>query len=372
MEDNDKVGSMNAKPVILQLIGSDFYGSPERLILGQMQNLSSFDFVCASFVKPHVSSEILSIAGSQGHCVESIQDNHLFDPRIPLRITDIIKKHGVRLVVSHGYKANTYGYLSSRKIRIPQVAYFHGWTQEDLKMRLYNMIDRLVLPKLSAIIAVSGASANSLVAHGVSREKIRVVYNALDIGADQTLPRRSPKEHPTLAVIGRLSHEKGVHIFIRAVASIAYRTESFTAQVYGDGIEMENMRRLADELKVSHIVRFEGFSREIDKVYNNLDFLVIPSLSEGHPLVILEAWKHGVGVIASRAGGIPEVIDHRVNGILVETGNHLKLGEAIVEALDHREEMNAFGKAGFVKLKDKFNTNIYYQRLTEIYGSLLR
>jgi len=362
---------MNAKPTILHIIGSDFFGSPERLIVGQIGNIPEFEFICASFVKRHSKNELLSAANSMGYRAEAIEDNFIFDPTIPARIRSLVDKYEVSLMVSHGYKADIYGFLARRRRTIPQAAYFHGWTQENLKMRIYNMIDRKVLPNLDSIIAVSGASADTLIRHGVQKDKIRVVYNAIEIDDNIREPSRTVKKKPTIGVIGRLSYEKGVHVFIRALAEIIKDAGDFKAEIYGDGGELENLKRLAKELKIADSVRFMGFTDDIDKAYENTDFLVIPSLSEGHPLVILEAWKHGLGIVATRAGGIPEIIDDGVNGILVEADNHRLLAAAILKALNDREKMNSMGKSGFNKLKEKYNTKVHYEKLAGIYTSLI-
>jgi len=184
---------MSAKPIILHLIGSDFVGSPERLILGQIGNIPDFEFVCASFAKHGKNNELLSQAGSMGYKVEPIEDNYLFDLKIPSRIRAILERLNIVLMISHGYKADTYGYLAKRGATVPQAAYFHGWTREDLKMRFYNSIDRIVLPRLDSVIAVSKASANALAGHGVREEKIHVVYNALEIDSDLPEPVITPK-----------------------------------------------------------------------------------------------------------------------------------------------------------------------------------
>lgn len=363
---------MNGKPAVLNIIGSDFFGAPEKLILGQMKYISDFEIIGASFVKRGIKNEFLSIANSKGYRVGAIDDNYLLDPKIPGRIKSLIAKYDVKLVVTHGYKANFYGYLARVGGDVPQAAYFHGWTQENIKMKIYNIIDRKVLPHLNSIIAVSEASADRLSENGVRKSKIQVVYNAIEMDDNIQKPAPTIKGKPTIGVISRLSYEKGIHVFIEALAEIVKDTGEFVARIYGDGGELENLKKLAMELKVEHIIRFMGFTDDIEAAYKGIDFLVIPSLSEGHPLVILEAWKHGVGIVATKVGGIPEVIEDGSDGVLVEAGNPQMLGMAILQAINNREKMNALGEAGFLKLKQKYNFRFQADRLTQIYGSLIK
>lgn len=99
-----------------------------------------------------------------------------------------------------------------------------------------------------------------------------------------------------------------------------------------------------------------------------------PHRSHGSPprLSPPPGWQHGLGIVATKAGGIPEVIDDGINGLLVEIDNPRALGAAILKALKDREKMNALGKSGFVKLKEKYNTKAHYEKLTRIYESLIR
>ncbi len=363
---------MNSKPAVLNIIGSDFLGAPEKLIMGQLKYITDFEIISASFVKRGKKNEFLSAANSKGYGVEAIEDNYPFDPKIPGRIKSIIVKYDVKLVVTHGYKADFYGFLARVGRDVPRVAYFHGWTQENMKMKIYNIIDRKILPRLDSIIAVSEASADRLTENGVSKSKIQVVYNAIEIDDNIQKPAPTIKEKPTIGVISRLSYEKGIHIFIRALAETAKNRGEFVARIYGDGGELENLKKLARELKLDHIIRFMGFTDDIEAAYKGIDFLVIPSLSEGHPLVILEAWKHGLGIVAAKVGGIPEVIEDGSDGVLVEAGNPQALGTAILQALNDRKRMNSLGEAGFFKLKKKYSFRFQADRLTQIYGSLIK
>jgi len=361
----------DAKPLIMHLRGSEFYGSPERLIVGQTRYLDSFKCICSSYKKPGRANDFLEELNKQEIPSVAVEDNHLFDPHIPGRLREIVLNRKVDLLVSHEYKSNFYGYLATRKINIPHVAYFHGWTAECLRMKFYNWMDRRIMPRLDRVITISDATRRLLQQSGIPRDKIHVVYNAIEMAEDFHPPKKITNNRPIIGVVGRLSSEKGLHILFEALAGIKKEAPSFLLEVYGFGPEKGKLEKMVRTLRLSDIVSFKGFVSDTEKIYKKLDFLVIPSLSEGHPMVILEAWKRAVGVVASRAGGIPEIIEDGKTGLLADVGDSKGLGQAILKGLKNPNLMTNFGNRGFELINRKYNFRYQVERLTGIYKDVL-
>ncbi|MEW5795006.1 MAG: glycosyltransferase family 4 protein [Candidatus Zixiibacteriota bacterium] len=359
-------------PIVLHIRGSDFYGSPERLIIGQMQYMSSVRSIAASFVKPGHANPFLERLGSFGMERIAVEDRHKFDWQIPGRLRAICATHQVDLIVTHEYKSAFYGFLARRKLAVPQICYFHGWTSEDARVRLYNALDRFVHRRAVRVVTVSKASAQRLVESGVPPDKIDVVYNAIDIDPNADPPERQPNAAPVIGVVGRLSFEKGVHDFIRALAVVRGRSHRFAARIIGSGPEETRLKQMTAQLGLTDVVSFEGFRSDLDQVYPRLDFLVMPSLSEGHPVVILEGWKHGLGIIATRAGGIPEVVEHEKTGLLADVGRPEQLAELIRRGIGDTGLMNRLGRAGFDRLKTDYSYRGQAARLEAIYLAVIR
>lgn len=355
----------------MHIRGTDQYGSPERLIIGQMRHMSDVDSVAASFVRSGVTNQFLVEVERAGLRGTEIKEDRKFDRRLPGRLKALIRELSVDLMVTHEYKSSVYGYLARRRLGVPQICYFHGWTSEDARVKVYNALDRMVLRRADRIVTVSRASADRLVRHGVAHSKIEVVYNAIDVDPVEQAPERTPNERTVIGVIGRLSQEKGIHVLLDALARVRQENRSFTVRLIGSGPEEARLKSMADRLALNDCVTFEGFRNDLGKVYPQLDFLVLPSLSEGHPVVILEAWKHGVGVLATRAGGIPEVIRHEETGLLTEVNRSDSLAETIARALDDIPLMNKFGRAGFNELRNRFSYPKQAELLSAIYRATI-
>ena len=354
---------------ILHLRSSEFYGSPERLIIGQCLHLKEFQHVCGSFVRPGAESRFLEECEKAGIYHKAVRESHLADLRTAARIGQLIDAERVDLLVSHDYKANFYGRMAAKRRSTPQIAYFHGLTSEGLRMRLYNRIDRHVLRKIGLVITVSEVSKSSLVERGVPESRIRVVYNAIDHDSLTKHPKRESSGQPYQRIVaaGRFSHEKGLDILLEAIARIKESAPPFQLYPYGHGVEENNLKQMVSRLGLGDIVEFSGFVDDILPILADMDFMVMPSRSEGMPVAILEAWSQELGVVATSVGGVPEMIQSGQNGLLVDPEDPGALADRMLWALNHPEAMRSYGKAGYKTIGEKFTFEIQAAQLSEIY-----
>jgi glycosyltransferase involved in cell wall biosynthesis len=174
-------------------------------------------------------------------------------------------------------------------------------------------------------------------------------------------------ERPVLGVVGRLSSEKGVDVFLRTAEILNRRSFPYTALIVGDGPERHALEIMSRELGVSSHVRFLGMRSDVGAVYRAIDLLVIPSRNEGLPNVLLEAMAQDRAVVATTVGAIPTVVDSPLVGLLVPRENPEALAEAIVNAIplvsDPRARTARSAAAG------RFSLEHRAERLRELYIS---
>jgi len=358
---------------ILHLRSAEFYGSPERLILGQCRHIEGIDFRVASYVRGGSENRFLVECHAQEVPAFEIDESFAGDLRVVRRLKRLIEEQGVDLLVTHDYKSNFYGHMARKRFKIPQVGYFHGVTSENLKVKLYNLIDRFVLPKLDKVVAVSSMTAQFLKSRGLRAEKIEVVANAVD--PDTLKPERNDKRDPRrpcqILAIGRFSYEKGFDILMEAVAAVVREAPPFEILLYGMGPEEDNLRTQVKQLELDQTVKFCGFVDNILPILDESDFMVMSSRSEGMPVVLLEAWSQRVGVLATTVGGIPEMIESGSNGLLVEPENVPQLSEKLRWAVENRDKMDLYGQAGFDVLRKRYTFQVQAEALERIYLGLL-
>lgn len=197
-----------------------------------------------------------------------------------------------------------------------------------------DIADRVTRSRVGRFVAVSHSVARTLERSGVRARKIVVIPNAVDTEAlerlaDSPLPDGLPDGSPLIVCAARLEPVKGVEYLIRAAASIP----GGSIVVVGDGSERPGLESLATELGVSARVTFLNSVPHLAPLLRRADVVVLPSLSEGLPLVVLEAMALARPVVATAVGGVPDLIVDRENGMLVPPADAGALGGAIATLL---------------------------------------
>jgi len=361
---------------ILHLRSSEFFGGPERAIVGQCREMTNYAFMCASFVRPGRSNEFLDICASTSIKTLSLPQRTVFDIS-PIRLLrKAVSEHCISVVVSHDYKSNLLGALALRSLPIVQIAHFRGRTDEDAKVRFYNLLDRYVLRCMDRVFVVCRSAKDQLVLQGIDAQNIRVVPNAYDC----RLSLRSAAEMTPIAAdrcvqiiaAGRLSREKGFDLLVSAAEFLHRAERNFHIYIYGSGPEKERLESQIAQARMDRHISLMGFTYDLGARMREAHLLVIPSRSEGMPNVLLEAWANGLAVVATPVGGIPEMIDHQINGILSDRVTARSLGAAMIDALREPQRLPAMARRGQAKLIGHFSFQKQAQLLDALYRDATR
>ena len=246
--------------------------------------------------------------------------------------------HMVRpdLIVSFDFASNIYAWWALRKTNIPWLASVHGLDSAFVTWRLW--LQKLAFPSARRIVVPSKAVKEKLEQYRLcAAEKIEVVPNWVSFvnGTENSRYKRAREEKVVGCVANFYSELKGHHF---AIEALRHLPRSVYLVCIGDGVLRSRLESYAREIGVADRVSFLGkLSRErtLDEL-SSFDVLVVPSLSESFGKVILEAMSLEVPVVASNIGGIPEIVQHGSNGILVPSGDAYQLAEAIMRLLnDH-------------------------------------
>jgi len=353
--------------MVVHLTSSRFFGGPERQMLGLAQHLPpEVRTTFVSFSETGLCRAFLAEAcraGLQGIALEHDTPRLLAALK---ELTALLRRLGADVLCCHGYKANLLGLLAARRIGIPAIAVSRGWTGENLRVRLYEALDRLVLRRMDKVVCVSAAQAEKVRRAGIRNDTIAVIHNAIrpdrfanpDSTCRDLLCRMFPVS-PELIVgaAGRLSPEKGFSILIDAAAKVlaspgAPQPTANSPRIgfilFGDGPLRETLaQRIAARGLETRFV-LAGFRPDLDRYLPHLDLFVQSSFTEGLPNVILEAQAAGVPVVATSVGGTPEVIEDGRTGWLAPSGDAAALAERITSALSDdtaRERRSSEGRA---------------------------
>jgi len=294
----------------------------------------------------------------------------------------LLKEGRFDLVHTNGYFADILGGLATKIVRIPHVATCHGFIQNDKKLRLYNKIDILLLRWSNRIIAVSESIEAQLVGAGVSKDKVHIITNAVvlpDLEGDINDKKISSlkksyniKERQfVVGYVGRLSAEKGTINLLRSAIELKEKTLFFKIILIGDGPERENLMDFVSKNNLGKEVVFAGFLENPGELLPLLDVFVLPSLTEGTPMALLEAMSYGVPVVASRVGGIPDVISHNVDGVLTTPGNSQAVTESIMALSLDQVGRKSMSKKARGKIRDKYGVTPWCNKIESLYLSVV-
>lgn len=194
--------------------------------------------------------------------------------------------------------------------------------------------------------------------------KITVVHNGVVVPAKPC----SPCSHQDVLFLGRLDANKSPDVLLRASKEVLERFPETKVVFGGDG-EVEKNKVLAKELGIENRCEFHGWVSGSDRevLFERAAVYCLPSKNEGLPMSLLEAMARGIPAVATPVGGIPQVIDDGVNGMLVPVGNYCALATALCEALDSSELRKNMGYKAREKVRSIFDIDMLLGELSEIY-----
>ena len=248
-------------------------------------------------------------------------------------IRALIARVKPQLVHTHGYRADVIAGAIARAHHIPTVSTAHGFTGGGRRNRFYERIQRLALRRANAVIAVSQPLADHLAGAGISRDKIHFVPNAFtppltSVGRSTARKRLGIAGDALVAGwVGRLSREKGADVMLDALAQ---GDTSWRLSIIGDGPERTALERQAAGLGIADRITWHGLVENAGSLLTAFDAFVLSSRTEGTPIALFEAMHAGVPIIATRVGGVPDVVSSS-HAILVPSEQPRMIASALAE-----------------------------------------
>ncbi len=249
------------------------------------------------------------------------------------QLRGFLKRRGVHVLHSHGFKADALGWLAARALPVTLVSTPHGWSaDEGWRIAFYERIGRAFARRFHRVYPLSAPLEADLLARGFRREQVRMIRNAVDDAPLEAVYRERARHHGAprgvILFVGRLMEAKGVLDLVDAFAGavIPPDTELWLA---GEGPARDAVTRRAEVLGIAGRVRILGYVADIRPALTAADVIVLPSYSEGIPRTLMEAGAAGVPVVASDIPGVREIIAHGRNGLLVPPGQPERLARAL-------------------------------------------
>lgn len=315
----------------------------------------------------------------------------LLDLRAAYRLADLIREVRPQILHTHTAKAGTIGRLAARLLGgagPPIVVHtFHGHVLrgyfDPVRSTAFRLLERWLARRTTALIAVSPEVRDDLVSLGVApREKFTVVRLGIElderVGTDSDGPRADtrralgiPADRFVVGWIGRMTGVKRTDDVLLAVRALRERGVDTVLCMVGDGPDRDAVERRAHQLGIVRDSLFLGYQEEVASYYAAFDALILPSANEGTPVSAIEALAGGRPVVATRVGGVPDVVRDGVDGFLVEPGDVDAMAERLSALAADPPLRHRMGEAGRASVHERYSVERLLDDIDALYRRLL-
>lgn len=302
-----------------------------------------------------------------------------------LKVLRFARSELVDLLHSHGYKGNIlFGLMPRMLRRIPMIATVHGWTWTGgiSRMGFYEWLDSVSLRYIDRVVLVNEAMREHPRLKRQANISLAVVNNGIPGETFSEADREGDeinrkildfcREKLTIGAIGRLSPEKGFDLLLEAVAGLVAEGEDVQLLLLGEGGLRRSLEEKAQKFGLEKRVFMPGY---VNNARNYLPFIqlyAMPSLTEGLPIVLLEAMQAGVPIVASKVGGIPNVLGNGQAGLLIAPGNVASLKDGLREVIRNSEAARQRALVAQQRAHSQYSSQIMATKYLEIYEQVVR
>jgi len=315
-----------------------------------------------------------------------VNNNHLYLPTgLPLMVLKsmalIMKKH-IDIIHTVGVYASIMGAFLSKITNRPYVSTIQGWKLSKYAVRNTNFLVhglvRYAMSHSTMVHCISSYLEKS--ARKLGARKTLIVPNGVYLNRSSSLDNRKLKEklgieeYKVILTAGRLIKTKGIKYLIEALPKVLKRQNNTKLIIIGDGPEKPRLLSLSDELGLKHEVLFLGSipQDEVFSYMNASDVFVGPSLFEGLGNVFIEAMACGTPIIGTSVGGIRDIIENEVNGLLVPPGNSRAIAEAISRILSNEDLAISLTRNGRKIVEEKFDWDKICEKIYREYPLIIQ
>jgi glycosyltransferase involved in cell wall biosynthesis len=335
---------------------------------------------------------LIELVGQHGIKVHSFK--HFVQPLDPfkdlLALLDLyvfLRRKSYHVIHTHNSKAGFIGRLAGKWARVPVIVHtVHGFAfhnqEPPWRQALFRNLERLAAHWCDKMIFISQPLIDWAFREGITRNsKVVKVYSGIELDHFRPVSAEEKKRirkkwgigprDSVIGIVSKLWEGKGHATLIHAFREIKKEMARAKLVIVGEGYLYEDLVALVDRLGLEDSVLFTGFQMDVFEIIATFDVAVLPSFFEGMGRVLLEAMAMEKPVVASRVGGIPELVEDGVNGFLVNPGKIQELKEGLLRVLRDKKLARKLGRQGRKKTTDRFSAEIMIQSIDEIYRELL-
>ena len=384
---NSLTSTVPHKIRILTLIESMHAVGPARSIIEialaaaqPRPNMPSLEIMIATYCRGAGDSPFAKAALDAGLTAFTIPERGRFDRGAMRKLREIVERVRPDILESQNIKSHLFVRLLKLYRQYPWVIWSHGYTATSLLDRIYSQVDRWSLRKAFRAVVVCKPFAERMHRRGVDRHRIVVKHSFVKAFVEPLTEEVEAARHTfgigdqaVILAVGRLSGEKG-HADLFQALSILARVPGiprFLGVIAGDGPERDRLAALASRLGIQDRIVMTGFQKDVRPFYRMATLLALPSHTEGSPYVVLEAMSAALPIAATRVGGVPELIEDGVTGMLVPERDPAAMAQAMQMLLTNQPLCDRLGAAGRLYAMAHHSFEAYIESLIGFYKETL-
>ncbi len=379
---------MNNKTRVLHIITDLPIGGAQdnTLYTLELLNRNKYEVFFACNMSGEYVDRALAIEYCEIYDIKSMQRdvNPLRDIKTLIELTKLIRKEKFDIVHTHSTKPGVIGRFAAFIAGTPIIVHtVHGFPFHDymnpVKRQVYIMIEKIMNFISTHLITVSTLNLKKIVDLGMApAEKITNIYSGIDVdrfgkGTKKDLHKELnlPDGTKLIGFIGRFSEQKSPLTFLEAIVQVVKEVKNCHFIFVGDGPKKNEMVAFAKEHKIDSFMSYLGYRHDVHEILHGLDLFALSSIYEGLGRSLTEALCCKIPVVATAVEGVPELVRHKVTGLLVEPRSPKEFAESLVFALNNPLEMQMMAEAGYLFVKDNFQVSDMVANIDVLYSELL-
>lgn len=312
--------------------------------------------------------------------------NVLYDSIALFKISRFLAKGKFDIVHTHTSKAGLLGRFAAKLAGSPRIVHtphghvFFGYF-DPLKTKIFILLEKLAARIADKIVTLTSREKSDYISHKIAgEEKFVVIHSGIELSKYQELSQDEkiklkkeiglPENSFVVGTVGRLVPVKAPELLIRASQPIFTQYPDTYFVLAGDGPLKEGLRTAAKEIGGEKNIVFLGWRDDAHRILSIFDVFCLPSLNEGMGRVLAEAMAHGIPIVASDVGGIPDLVIHEKNGFLVPSQNKEELAKYIQILIADEEKRKKMGDEG-KKMASRFSSDTMVKNIANLYEELL-
>lgn len=381
------VGPESGKKIkVLHLLHTMAYGGIETVLLNWLENFDRrrFEIRVVCFANPGGGGSerpFVEAAGRRGIEVQKIpwgKHKPLLTAALALRA--LVREHDIDVLHMHGWYAEFVGALTARLIRVKTINTVYVWFDYDWKRNVLQWIDKYVMRLFDQISAHCHFTYQETVARGIAAARIKTLIcgfqgERYEEAAGARLARRQAAGigdgEVLLLNVARLYPEKAQEALLEIFANLYRDYPNLKLWIAGTGPLEGALRDQAARLGLGEVVTFQGFVDDLPPLLSLADIQVHPAAIEGVPLAVLSGMDAGLPIVASKVGGIPEILDNGQSGILVPPGDDGAFVKAVARLVENPIERKAYGDRAQKFVREEYALDRAVRRVEETYLELV-